>query len=322
MKPTDYPIPDSMLDYLDNFEFDFGADFPAPPRPTPEQLAELAAAQAKARRRSSTDKATSKPVAEPAPEPIPAPRFSDYVVYVDESGDHGWQTVNPDYPLFVLAFCVFAQHDYIHRVVPRLQAFKFKHFGHDAVVLHEQDIRKEKGACAIFRSKTEKAEFVSELANVIHGSPFRLISSVINKAQLPAPETDSKSPYQMALAMGLEQIYKLLHEQNQTQSITHVLFKTRGKKEDDLLELEFRRICDGDNWFKQRLPLQAKFVDPHSNAAGLQLADLIARPIGVHLRDPEQANPTFAAIQDKLYVAPSDQRPLDSGLAYLSRPAS
>ncbi len=322
MKQTDNPIPDSVLDYLDNFEFDFGADFPAPPRPTPEQLAELAA-QAKARRRSTTDKAANKPAAVSAPEPIPAPRFSDYVVYVDESGDHGWQTVNPDYPLFVLAFCVFAQHDYIHRVVPRLQAFKFKHFGHDAVVLHEQDIRKEKGACTIFRSKSEKADFVSELSDVIHGSPFTLISSVINKAQLPLHESDSKNPYQIALAMGLEQIYKLLQEKQQTQSLTHVLFKTRGKKEDDLLELEFRRICDGDNWFKQRLPLQAKFVEAHSNAAGLQLADLIARPIGLHLRDPEQANPTFSAVKHKLYVAASpEQRALDSGLAYLSAPSA
>lgn len=31
--------------------------------------------------------------------------FSDYIVYVDESGDHG--PVSSDYPVFVLAFCIF-----------------------------------------------------------------------------------------------------------------------------------------------------------------------------------------------------------------------
>ncbi len=37
----------------------------------------------------------------------PSGRFSNFIVYVDESGDHGMQTVDPNYPLFVLAFCVF-----------------------------------------------------------------------------------------------------------------------------------------------------------------------------------------------------------------------
>ena len=32
--------------------------------------------------------------------------FSDYIVYVDESGDHGLK-IAPLYPIFVLAFCVF-----------------------------------------------------------------------------------------------------------------------------------------------------------------------------------------------------------------------
>ena len=33
--------------------------------------------------------------------------FSDFVVYVDESGDHGLKTMDNTYPMFVLAFCVF-----------------------------------------------------------------------------------------------------------------------------------------------------------------------------------------------------------------------
>ena len=33
--------------------------------------------------------------------------FGDYLVFVDESGDHGLTAVNRDFPLFALAFCVF-----------------------------------------------------------------------------------------------------------------------------------------------------------------------------------------------------------------------
>ena len=63
--------------------------------------------------------------------------YSDYVVFVDESGDHGLVSIDSDYPVFVLDFCVFRKEDYIQRVVPKVEAFKFEHFGHDLVVLHE-----------------------------------------------------------------------------------------------------------------------------------------------------------------------------------------
>lgn len=71
-------------------------------------------------------------------------RYSKYIVYVDESGDHGLESIDPNYPVFVLAFCVFHKQYYAQKIVPAIEAFKFKHFGHDSVVLHEHDIRKEK----------------------------------------------------------------------------------------------------------------------------------------------------------------------------------
>jgi hypothetical protein len=33
--------------------------------------------------------------------------YSQYIVYVDESGDHSLQSIDPQYPVFVLAFCIF-----------------------------------------------------------------------------------------------------------------------------------------------------------------------------------------------------------------------
>lgn len=76
----------------------------------------------------------------------------DYIVYVDESGDHGLKTIDKDYPLFVLTFCCFQIEEYINNAVPLLQRFKFKHFGHDQIVLHETDIRKNKHPFLFLRS--------------------------------------------------------------------------------------------------------------------------------------------------------------------------
>ena len=80
-------------------------------------------------------------------------KFSDYIVYVDESGDHGLKTIDPNYPVFVLAFCIFHKQRYVEQIVPAIQGFKLKHFGHDQVILHETDIRKDRGDFSILKSK-------------------------------------------------------------------------------------------------------------------------------------------------------------------------
>jgi hypothetical protein len=70
--------------------------------------------------------------------------FSDYIVFVDESGDHGMVGIDQTYPMFGLAFCIFRKQEYMQIVCPAVQSLKFKHWGHDGVVLHEHDIRKPK----------------------------------------------------------------------------------------------------------------------------------------------------------------------------------
>ena len=40
-----------------------------------------------------------------APAATPPLAFGDHIVFVDESGDHSLTSINPDYPVFVLAFC-------------------------------------------------------------------------------------------------------------------------------------------------------------------------------------------------------------------------
>lgn len=57
------------------------------------------------------------------------------------------------------------------------------------------------------------------------------------------------NPYPIALGFRLETLYEFLLEKNQDDSLTHVIFESRGKKEDD--EQEFRRDQVGvgfENW--------------------------------------------------------------------------
>ena len=244
-----------------------------------------------------------EPLTAPAvvePEVTPAGKFSNFVVYVDESGDHGMETVDGNYPVFVLAFCVFHKRHYSEKVVPALQKFKFNHFGHDLAVLHEHEIRKEKGDFK-FQNRQHKQNFLVELTSIIEASNFILISCVIDKEQLRSKPGVPPNPYHLALGFCLETLYELLQEKNQDDKLTHVVVECRGKKEDNELELEFRRICDGANRWGNPLPFDVKFADKKVNLAGLQLADLVARPIGLRVLRPEQENRAFDVLKRKFF---------------------
>jgi len=227
--------------------------------------------------------------------------FSKYVVYVDESGDHSLQSVDDNYPIFVLAFCVFHKRHYSEAIVPALEKLKFNHFGHDQVVLHENDIRKEKGIFNIFKSKDEKEAFIGELTEIIEGSNFILICCVIDKTRLVAQDDKISNPYHIALLNCLEKLHEFLLEKNQHEKTTHVVVECRGRKEDAELELEFRRICDGNNRKGLKLPYEIIFSDKKVMSSGLQLADLVARPIGVNYFRPVQNNRAFDILKKKFY---------------------
>lgn len=228
--------------------------------------------------------------------------FSDYLVFVDESGDHGLDAIDPGYPMFVLAFCVLRKEEYIAMLTPAFQRFKMKHFGHDDVILHERDIRKDQGAFAFLKSKEKKQAFIDELTAIVTATPFTLICSVIRKDHLRAKYVAPDNPYHIALGFGLERVFYYLRDKGAVVGRTHVMVEKRGKREDAELELEFRRVCDGGNYPQAQLPFEIAFVDKKSNSAGLQVADLVARPVGMSILRPDQNNRAFDAIRLKFYV--------------------
>jgi hypothetical protein len=239
-------------------------------------------------------------------------KFSDYIIYVDESGDHSLENINAEYPLFVLAFCVFNKQAYISKITPAIEAFKFEHFGHDMVVLHEHEIRKAQNGFTSLTDQEVRNTFMGGLNKLIDEAPFVIISTIIDKRKLKEKYPDPANPYHLALSFGLEGIYSFLKDKQQTTRKTHIVFECRGKKEDKDLELEFRRVCDGQNKWGA-LPFDIVFADKKTNSCGLQLADLIARPIGRYMIDPNQDNRAYSLIEGKFYCD-SDGNKNDFGL--------
>lgn len=230
----------------------------------------------------------------------PAARHSEFIIYVDESGDHSLESIDPDYPVFVLAFCILRKSDYAQRVTPAIRALKFATFGHDMVVLHESEIRRKKGAFSRL-SKAPREAFMQALTDIIAAADFQMVAVVIDKRKLKDRYRHPAHPYHLALEFGLERIYRLLQAAGQDDALTYVVCEARGPKEDAELELEFRRIRDGANYFNKALPFDLIVADKKTNSEGLQLADLTARPIGLSVLRPAQANRAAEVLEGKFY---------------------
>lgn len=227
--------------------------------------------------------------------------FGEYIVFVDESGDHSLTSINDEYPVFVLCFCVVKKEAYCNEIVPKVQRLKLDFFGHDQVVIHEHDIRKRKHAFERL-NKEARAEFMDRLSLIMEEAELEIIAVVIDKIRHKAKYSSPDHPYHLALKFGLERLYDLLKLQGQTNGLTHVVVEKRGNKEDSELELEFRRVVDGGNRGRVRLPFEIVFAHKQSNSSGLQLADITARPLGLSVIRPDQENRAMNVIKKKLYT--------------------
>lgn len=141
---------------------------------------------------------------------------------------------------------------------------------------------------------------MADLNDWVEESPFAIIASVIRKEEFAKKHANNRNPYHFAMRLGLERLEKHLRRREPQLRPTHIVFEARGKREDDELELEFRRVCNGENDRSESLPFQIVFAAKQINSSGLQLADLTARPVGRHVMNPAQTNRAYEIIEKKL----------------------
>jgi len=230
--------------------------------------------------------------------------FSDYLVYLDESGDASL-TIDENFPLFVLVAVVVKKTDYLASIVPVLQGLKLKYWGHDQLIFHERELRKGEGEFSIFANDPcLKEQFFNELNSKIETMKFHVIYSLIDKKELLKKYREPYSPYDLAVVFLLEKLHVFLKIHQQEGTIQHLVFEARGRKEDNDLKNTLTSRIQG----KHRLAPHAldalqwvcQFSTKNSNSTGLQLADLIARPLAQAYRFPQQNNRAYQLIKPKI----------------------
>ena len=230
-------------------------------------------------------------------------QFSNYIVYVDESGTPDIKNVDEKYPVFVLTFVVVSKHAYRTFIVPGIQDLKFEFFGHDMINLRAYEIRQKEGHFTFLMDAETNDEFMSRISGFMRQANFILIASVFKKREIQSSRRDI---YHMALQFCLERLNDFLLEKNQHNRLTHIIAEGRGRKEDSLLKEEFEKILKNKYDANQshmrdysQTPMEIKFAKKAANSTGLQMADLVGHPIGTSVAFPEIQSRAYETIRNK-----------------------
>jgi hypothetical protein len=234
--------------------------------------------------------------------------FSDYIVFVDESGSPTLSHIDPNHPVFVLVFCVFNKWEYCDVIQPAVKRLKFEFFGHDMAILHSHEIRKRSGDFNILMNKKRRELFLTRLDDIIKNSSFEIIATVIDKREVYGEQSENIDYiYHHALWECVKKLHHCLKLKNATNKMTHIIAESRGRTEDRNLIDAFMRISyalkiteDTAQLLYHTDHLSLLFAEKKINSAGLQIADLVGHPIGRHAINPEQPNHAFDILKNKI----------------------
>lgn len=209
------------------------------------------------------------------------------LIYVDESGGHDLSRPDPNYPVFVLAAAVFDPSRYVESFVPRVTELKIRHLGHDGHPLHEAEIRKRLGVFGFEGEAGRQAAFMESLAGLV--SDF---ADTVH-AQVMLPSGGEAGRADLLAAGGLVSALADLGGRGNV-----LLLERRGRAEDEAMRRRLHQAA-----MRLRLDVRVDFCPKSHAVPGLELADLVARPIGLHTIRPWQDNRAFQLLQGKARIA-------------------
>jgi len=225
------------------------------------------------------------------------------VVYFDEVGNPTLDASDRDFPVFALAMFICEADHYLKDITPNVNALKFKYFGHEGVILHSRDIRKSQNDFVILCDGTRRAEFLTDLSDLMASSAYKLLAVAIRKDRLMQQYVYPAHPYDLALLFAMERLVSVLEAANQTSVV--IIAEKRGKNEDRDLYAAFQRIVTRGTGFIgverfAKITWTLRFIPKSMNIVGTQMADLAAYPIARRVLDPGGVNPPYEIVRTKL----------------------
>lgn len=204
-------------------------------------------------------------------------------MYLDESGDHSLEKVDPEYPVFVLGGLIVDEDALHEQIEPSFRTLKNLFFGDEEIILHTADIVRNKGVFAVLKETEIRQNFFQALNQRMAQLPYLVVACAIRKDRLIEKYRDNAhNPYFYALHILVERFVMELRGQKK---VGHIVAEARDTAENKRLLDEWDRISFSGTRYASSRRI-AKYIrsfsiaDKKENICGLQLADLIVSPIG------------------------------------------
>lgn len=206
------------------------------------------------------------------------------VMYLDESGDHNLEKIDPRYPVFVLGG-IIVDRTYARTVMrPRIRQLKTDFFDDPGIVLHTNDILRARNGFEVLKDKERRSEFYEALNVLMRELEYKVVACVIDKPKLVAQyKGNAADPYHYSLEVLIERFCKelgacvdggIIYAEKRGEPLDYELGVAWERLRSNVIGTGFagarvidERICE--------LVLKEKRL----NIEGLQLADLVVSPI-------------------------------------------
>lgn len=232
-----------------------------------------------------------------------------YYLFIDECGDHNLAKFDPGFPVFTLCGILVSKQN-LNALNKAFEELKKKIFGNKDVVIHSVDIRKWRGPFSILADKSLREEFFEGIEKILRRhKAYVIVSCTILKEQLSkfCVRGEKDDVYGLSLSYLIERsIFCADNEMHDVLPSISIVVERRGKNEDNKLLNYYNGLRNrGTKWVTaDRLRARISdfgFKNKKDNIIGLQIADLIAYPVTIHLLYPERANPSYEAVKHNIF---------------------
>lgn len=211
-----------------------------------------------------------------------------YRLYIDESGDHTrLKFDSPTTQYLGITGCLIEEKYDKHIFRPNMNKLKTKYFisdNNNPIILHREDIVKGIKCFECLKDNQTRESFNNDLIHFLQTQKYYIITVVIDKySHLNKYGKNAYHPYHYCLTVLMERFCGYLDFIN---AVGDIMIEKRGGTEDRKLEDLYSNIYHNGTSYKssdffrktlstKHLKLQSK----RSNIEGLQLSDLLAKPI-------------------------------------------
>lgn len=232
---------------------------------------------------------------------IPKENTQKYYLFLDESGDHSLDKIDPQYPMFVLGGVLINAADY-DRIEARWKQMKRELFGSDDIIIHTADLTRNKNGFERMKEAAFRERVYKELNAVMAELPYKIIGCAVRKDDhLDRYGMSAVDPYHLSLNVIVERAYFAVGKKGKL----HIIAESRDTTLDRMLDVVFLELKISGTHYISASELNTLGIELHirqksKNISGLQMADLVVTPIGRKVLG-KNIHADWHVIESKLY---------------------